>query len=40
MNRLLEMHCDDAQFSQTRLLDDDEDLRKELKSIRVCQTLH
>ena len=36
MNRLLEMYCDDAQFSQTRLMDEDEDLRKELKSIRVC----
>ena len=39
MNRLLETHCDDAQFSQTRLLDEDEDLRKELKSIRVCRNV-
>jgi len=35
MNRLLELHGDEKEFSQNRLLDKDEDLQKELKSIRV-----
>lgn len=35
MNRLLELHGDDKEFSQSRLLDEDEDLRRELTKIRV-----
>ncbi len=35
MNRLIELHGEDKEFSQTRLLDEDEDLRKELAKIRV-----
>ena len=35
MNRLLEEYGEDEEFSQRRLLDQDEELQKELKSIRV-----
>ena len=35
MNRLLMMHGDDHEFSQSRLLDEDKDLKKELTKIRV-----
>lgn len=35
MNRLLEEYGEDEEFSQRRLLDEDEELQKELKSIRV-----
>ena len=35
MNRLLEAHNDDGQNSHSRLIGDDEDLKKELKSIKV-----
>jgi len=35
MNRLLEVHNDEGEFSQSRLMDDDDEgLRKELKSIK------
>jgi len=34
MNRLLEAHNDESQFSQSRLIDEDDNLKKELKSIR------
>jgi len=37
MNRLLELHGDDEEFTQSRLLDEDEDLRNELKKIRVSE---
>ena len=39
MNRLLEAHNDENNFSQSRLIDDDYDLKKELKSIRVSNCL-
>ena len=35
MNRLLEIYGDEKEFSQSGLIDQDEDLQKELKSIRV-----
>lgn len=36
MNRLLAMHSDDKEFSQGRLLDQDDTMKKqELRSIRV-----
>ena len=35
MNRLLEMHGEEKEFTQSRLLDEDEDLKKELTKIRV-----
>ena len=39
MNRLLEAHNDESQFSQSRLIDEDDNLKKELKSIRVSNCL-
>jgi len=39
MNRLLEAHNNETQFSQSRIIDDDNDLKKELKSIRVSNCL-
>jgi hypothetical protein len=35
MNRLLQLHGDEEEFTQSRLLDEDEDLKKELSKIRV-----
>ena len=35
MNRLLEMHNSDTQFSRSRLLDEDVTLQKDLKAIKV-----
>ncbi len=35
MNRLLEIHGEEKEFTQSRLLDEDEDLRKELTKIKV-----
>jgi hypothetical protein len=35
MNRLMEIYGDEKEFSQSGLLEQDEDMQKELKSIRV-----
>lgn len=39
MNRLLDLHAGDKEFSQSRLLDEDEDLKRELTKIKVSQVL-
>lgn len=36
MQRLIEAHGDDEEFSQMRLIDEDESTRLELKMMKVC----
>ena len=38
MQRLVELHADDTEFSQQRLIDEDESMKMELSKMKVSQT--